>query len=346
MQTKVAPSGHQRGAHQSGVFYPFFRPLARTFDQPGLAAAVWAGLLGLGLHGSAWTQAPDVKAQPAEKTPPVLADPEDTKRLEAIRLRLGDWTQTSFVSSQQGLLLRGTLIPDALVFKIASTYLDFRQQGTDHQTALTRIAPSLPRWKRYRDRASFLITMRNEKYRLADKERRIFSLERNKNLNRDAITIRNDKKRNLRYRFAGRPSGLRTVRLRIKKFWVTGDGASRRSRSKDDPEGRDPASPGRKAMLSKPFTTLVLEDEIAELEVLVDKKSLLKSKAEFFRVGLHHWQRYEGPFEKDAVDLNESRPWPVLKDVQLEVRLPPSEMKVMKELRELVGEVERLVKEG
>src|SRR5688572_16766933 len=69
-------------------------------------------------------------------------------------------------------------------------------------------------------------------------------------------------------RLAESVRNLRAAQLRKKKFWTTADGRGRGTAY--DPA--DPASIGRKPLLSKPFAALVLEEKPAEAELILKLK--------------------------------------------------------------------------
>lgn len=263
--------------------------------------------------------------------------PDDARRLDGIRLRLRDWSKSTARISHEGLRLEGSLLPDALVYKTATTYLALREGGLDHAAAIAHLARSLPRWKRYTGRALVLVGMKNEKFELGKKNRRVYTFERNKKLDRDGIWLLDARKRRLPFQLAGKPAGIRVTKLRVKKFWRTRDGLTRRPRQ----SGEDPPGIGRGEFISKPFHSAVIEDTPVEIELLLNQKLLGKKGSRSCTVQLRHWKRYEGPFDGDILDLNEKRPWKAINELQIVVQLPASGRRVSRQLRELLEEVQR-----
>lgn len=283
----------------------------------------------------------DKKKADPQKPPqePKVQDPKDVARQKALTLRVQDWELSAATSARHGLRVKGTLFPDALSFKIASGYLSRRGQGRSHAEALGELVKKLPRWKRYEKNCLLLLELRNEKPKVSKTDQRLYTLERS--LHREGLRLADSRGRRLNLTLAGFPSNLRLTKLRVKKFWTTSDGLTRRVRPPDDPARGDPLSYGRKAKISKPFPALVLEEKPAEVEILVRQQTVQKTRSGSFVLSLHHWKKYEGPFEKDVLDLNQGRPWDTLKDLRLKIDIPPSGMAVSPEILALVDEVRR-----
>lgn len=282
---------------------------------------------------------PAAKKAPAVKKAPDPARPaaEDLARLERVRLRLADWEKSAGSFSLHGLDLKGFLAPDALAYKAGSAYLRLRGSKLTHEQAVARIAASIPRWKRYEGQSIFLLTIANPLYVQGKKKNRVFT--QSKGLGYETLLIRDARNRRLKGKLAGLPKDLRLASLRLKKFWQTGDGVTRLVRPGSRGELlRNPGSIGRKAKLSKPFKAWVLEAGPAEIEVLVRRSQVKGSKSRTFRISFENWKRYEGPWDDDILDLNESRPWQELKALTLEIRLPPGGLTVSPALQALLKE--------
>lgn len=285
---------------------------------------------------------PGKKPAPAPKAAPDRKALEkeaaaDRARVEQIRLRLADWEKSGARLSRHGLDLTGFLAPDALAYKAASTYLQFRARPMTHKQAIDKIALSLPRWKRYEGQSLFLLKIANPLYKQGKDRSRIYT--QSKGLGAETLVIRDARKRRLRGKLAGLPYNLRLASLRLKKFWQTGDGITRLTRpGSRESLLRNPGSIGRKAKLSKPFKAWVLEKGPAELEVLVKHSQVEGSKSRLFRLSLESWKLYEGPWEEDLIDLNENRSWKELESLPLEIRLPPGGLSVSPALQAIVDE--------
>ena len=282
--------------------------------------------------------------QEPEPAPPPLTDYSrfatdevDAARLRGVAFRLADWEAAANFTTEQGLRLRATFVPDALAYKVAKSYLELRRHGDAHADALDQLARSFPRWKRYQAQASIVLGIVNRKFRVSGRDRRIYTLQKSPDKGGVAVTV--GKKKRLKTALAGKPVGLRLTDLRIKKFWTTKDGATRRSPSKGDPARTDPGAVGRVAKIGKPFASFVLEDKPVEIELLVSRALIKKRGYDEFRLDLNHWKRYEGPFAKDLLDLNEKRPWEPLRGVHVQVSTPPLGLTVGPELRQLVQAV-------
>jgi hypothetical protein len=266
------------------------------------------------------------------------ADARDAARLRALSLRLKDWKESAAAATRRGLGLRGVLIPDAVSFKIASTYLALRGQGHDHSRAVAQLAKTLPRWDRYEKNGLLVLELHNEKFELTKTDRRVFTFSLDRSFVRQGLQLLSARGRRLPVKLAGKPSNLRQEQLVVKKFWVTRDGLTRRVRPRDDP-ARDPGSIGRDSYLKKAGEALILEKGPSQLEILVSREHLERTRSRVFRLRLHNWKRYEGPFEKNVLDLNENRRWDPLSDVSLVVELPPAGMAISPEIQALVGQV-------
>ena len=281
-------------------------------------------------------QAPAPKAPPGKKAPGEKAA-ADRARIEQIQLRLADWEKSGGVLSRNGLDLAGFLAPDAMAYKAATAYLQFRANPMTHKQAIDKIALSLPRWKRYEGQSLFLLKVANPLYKQGKQRNRIYT--QSKGLGAETLIIRDARKRRLKGKLAGLPANLRLASLRLKKFWQTGDGITRVARpGSRESLLRNPGSIGRKAKLSKPFKAWVLEKGPAELEVLVRRSQVAGSKSRLFRLSFESWKLYEGPWEKDLLDLNENRSWKELEPLPLEIRLPPGGLSVSPALQAILDE--------
>jgi len=288
--------------------------------------------------------APDEKKAPEKKGEPKADAPkvDQDSQLRRIVLRLADWESALGRVSIDGLDVNAFLAPDALVYKCASSYVRFRRAGQSHERAMATLKRLVPRWKRYEKASLLVLRMRNRKYDGQDDEKRVYTLT--KNLSKEAIVLRVGKKTRFPMRLAGVPAGLRSTKLRVSKFYTTADGFTRRiqpRRPNDTGINRDPASIGRKPKLSKPVKGVVLEDDEAEVELLLSRKRVQKSKRRSFRVELPNWKVYEGPWEKDIVDLNQSRTWSDVKGLAFDMPLPPTGFRVAPELTKLLGAAQK-----
>jgi len=300
-----------------------------------IAAVTLAAVLGVALGQEPLGQAPDAvsaRALPVDYSR-FAVDDEDAQRLRGLSFRLADWEQAANYTTEQGLRLRAMFVPDALAYKVATLYLELRENGADHDKAIEELARSFPRWRRYQSQSSVVVDLVNEKFRLSPRDRRIYTLQ--KALDKGGVVVRAGKRR-MKAVLAGKPAGLRFADLRIKKFWTTQDGATRRARSKNDPD-RSPTSTGKVAKIGKPFPSFVLEGNPVEIELLISRATIQKRGYDGFRVDLNHWKRYEGPFAKDLLDLNDKRPWDPLRDVHVYVSTPPLGFVVGPELKKLVA---------
>ncbi|MBN1443642.1 MAG: hypothetical protein JXA90_13110 [Planctomycetes bacterium] len=277
-------------------------------------------------------KAEDAAADAARQ--PVIrpAGPEDGRRIEALLLRLSEWESTAVERTAAGLKVRALIVPDAFAYRVAKAYFERRGQGDTHTRALAMVARNLPGWKRFEKQSLLAIELENPTPKLGGDDRRVFTLEA-KNAAKQ-VELTDAKRRKLLLRFAEKPKGLRQASLSIQKFWVTSDGATtRRPRFPGDP-----ASVGREPLVSKPFAALVLEEKPARLDLLVSRRTLERTGSREFRVAISQWKKYEGPFEKDRLDLNLGRSWDEVKDLDLQVSLPPAGLATSPELQELVEE--------
>lgn len=263
--------------------------------------------------------------------------PEDRERLEALRLRLLEWTENRVVQRLEGLEVRAMLAPDAITYQATLRYLRLRDEGKGHDQAVEALAALLPRWKRLRDRVLLEVTLANPDHRRSKDERRIFTLQ--ESLGRKALVVTDSRGRRLRLGLAGRPSGLRSARVRVKKFWVTADGWTRRTFRPRDPSRADPASIGRKPLISKPTPALVLEATPARIDCLLSRTQVRRTGDRRFRVLVRHLKRYEGPFADDIVDLNLDRPWKEIGEVKVSPTLPPAGLEVPPAMARLLEEI-------
>jgi hypothetical protein len=277
-------------------------------------------------------------APPAEAAPPegTEIDEEDAGRLKALVLRREAWENSATLVSPRGLQITGMIVPDALSYKALVAYLERREKGDGHAAAVSRVAALLPRWKRFEKTSLLAIKLSNMKHKLSDAEHRIFTLERP--LAEESVVLQDARQRRLRLALAANPENLRLASLRVKKFWTTRDGATRRVRPPGDPGRLDPASIGREAMVSKLFPALLLEEKPAQVELLLRRQDLEKAAAGF-RLSFLQWKRYEGPFEKNTLDLNQNRVWDEVPDLEMQLELPPAGFTVSPEVEELMAEI-------
>ena len=173
------------------------------------------------------------------------------------------------------------------------------------------------------------VDSRPESGKIGPPPRRVFTLQ--KELLQALALLAPDGKR-LTARLAEAARNLRSTQLRKKKFWTTADGRGRAGAY--DPD--DPASIGRKPLLSKPFPALLLEDKPAEAELIFKLKP---NKAAMPRLNLSDFYRYEGPFQNDELDLNGGRRWDPIQAITVELRAPPGGLEIPRALEDLVAEV-------
>ena len=308
----------------------------KTHEVPPRVRALVALLLG----AAAGVATADVEKRPgAPAVVPQAPAKNEDPAVRRLALRLADWEKAEGRMTVDGLTARAFIAPDALAYRIASTYVRLRRGGMMHGPAITRLRASLPRWKRYDGRSLLRVSLHNSKFEIGKKDRRVYTQTRN--LTRDAIVVRAGKKTRLGTKLGGSPANLRVASLRVKKFWTTADGFTRRftPRRERGRLVRDPASIGRKAVLSRPVKALVLEDKPAEVELLLTRKHLEKRGRTAVGLELHGWKTYEGPWKGDVIDLNERREWKELGTFALKVPLPPGGLVVSPEIRAIVEQV-------
>jgi hypothetical protein len=315
----------------------------------------WAGglaaLLACAVAAAEVRPKPEVKPKPPEekKAAEGAAAPEDAKppaseddarRLDAVELRFKDWDQPRGTLRRDGLKVEAALVPDALVYRAVAHYLSLRQshepgKRLTHDEAVKAVAALLGRWKRYEGASLLVVRLDNEEFKPSKTDRRVFTLDPSSV--REAFVLNDARKGRLPVALASNPRNLRQAQLRVKKFWVTMDGLTRRV-ARDPSPVRDPAAIGRRPQVSKPVPALVLEEKPAELEFVVPSRLVEKAAGLSFDLSLSGWRRYEGPFEADFLDLNENRQWKDLDAFGLALRLPPSGLETSAELKALFAE--------
>jgi len=290
---------------------------------------------------------PEQPEQPPADDPPGAGEPGglgpadrglDDPEVERLTLRLADWEKSAAKVEVEGLAARAFLAPDALAYRAASAFIALRRGGVARDAAIARVRESLDRWKRYDGASLLVVGLENRRFAPSDDSRRVFTLT--KNLARESVVVHIGSKGRASTALAGMPLNLPLSTLQIQRFWTTSDGATRRvSPRPRDELVRDPASIGRVPKLSKPFRALVLERDPAEVEILVRRAQLERSRQGAFRVELREWKRYEGPWDRKVLDLNENREWKDIDGVALDVRLPPAGWEVHPDLEALVESV-------
>lgn len=260
---------------------------------------------------------------------------EDEARLRGIHFALLDWEDAASKVSRHGLEVEVALVPDLLAARAGAAYLAARREGLSHELAVAQVGKSWDDWKRFDGVPAFRFHLSNPGHVRPRERRRIFTLE--KNLARDGVLLRDARGRRLRTELAERPAGLAVRELRVKKFWRTKDGATRRAPPKKGPDADNPAALGREPIISKPFRAALVESDPVGYDLLISPRDAGRSEA--FTVTLEHWKRYEGPFAEDLLDLNEDRAWDEIEAIQFRVDPPAGRLEVRPQLRALVGEL-------
>ena len=212
--------------------------------------------------------------------------------------------------------------------------LSRREAGEEHQAAVQGISSLLPGWKRREGMAAVLLKIVN----LEPRPRRagVFPFHRLYTIQKafagEAVVLTGAQKKPLATKLADPPRNLRALQLRVKKFWTTGDGTTRRRAY--DPD--DPLSIGRKPKLSRPFSALLIEEKPVEAELLLKPKP---RKDPLPHLSLQELKRYEGPFEDGLLDLNRGRRWDPIPPLELELRAPAGGLVTPPAVLELAGEV-------
>jgi len=261
---------------------------------------------------------------------------DDEARLRGIRFALLDWEDGSSKMSRAGLDVEVRLVPDLLASRVAKAYFAARRDGKTHAQALGAVAASWKDWKKLDGRPALEVRLANPGYRRPRDERRIFTFE--KNLTRDGVLVRNARGSRIRADLASEPVGLAVRELRVKKFWRTKDGATRRTPAAGANAG-DPAAIGREAVISKPFRAAIIEEKPAEFDIIIDSREAERN--EVFTFALRSWKSYEGPFTDDLIDLNQDRAWEEIPAIELRVDPPAGRLEVRPELRALVEEARK-----
>ena len=275
------------------------------------------------------------EALPPESTAktPIDADEEDARFLERLETAVSELEETARAMKVEGLEVRAFLAPDALAYKSARTYLDLRAKGRDDAAARQVVRKAIPRWKRYQKAALFVVRLENLGSRPTrtflkpgeprarrplrpGQSRQVFTLA--DSLDKKGLRVLDNRNRRVKTRLAGKPANLRTTKLTVHKFWVRGSGGV------------------RKPKRSKPLTALVLEEETGVVELVTPRVGLEKRRATGFRIELHGWKRYRGPFEQDVIDLNRGGRWDQLEHLEVDVELPASGLHTSAALRDLL----------
>ncbi len=260
--------------------------------------------------------------------------PEVEKWKALVLAHVEDVESAAAGASQDGLKVTAYFVPDALAYRTAKDYLKRRASGATHEDAVRQAGVLFPSWKRREGMAAVRLKLENvdsrpESGKIGPPPRRVFTLQ--KELLQALALLAPDGKR-LTARLAEAARNLRSTQLRKKKFWTTADGRGRAGAY--DPD--DPASIGRKPLLSKPFPALLLEDKPAEAELIFKLKP---NKAAMPRLNLSDFYRYEGPFQNDELDLNGGRRWDPIQAITVELRAPPGGLEIPRALEDLVAEV-------
>ena len=257
----------------------------------------------------------------------------DNQRIALLKLFLKDLENPRNVFSDNGLKVKAALIPDALSHRICQGYLKARENQLSHEDAVAKLAVDYEKAKRIEGRPLVKLILENPGYTRGKHDRRLFTV-RDK-IPGKVLTLR-QRGRTIPLTLAGKPSGLSSTEVRVKKYWV--------SARRGDVRESD-APPGRKAKLSKPMPIFLLERGPAELRLLVKKPKALKSlsKLELRLTGV---KRYDGPFKKNRIDLNDRRTWNPIRAITIDLDLPPGGKEIPKPLAALVSDVHRAASEA
>ncbi len=265
---------------------------------------------------------------------------EDPAKLRGlIASHISDLEGAEVTGSGGGLKVKAFLVPDALAYRIAKEYLDRREAGEGHEDAVRWVSGLLPTWKRREGQAAVKLKIENSYPRTGSAgdpmaRKKIFTLQ--KDFTQEGAVLFSGAGKQIPARLAETPLNLRVAQLRKKKFWTTEDGATQRGPS--DPS--DPASVGRKPMLSKPFQALVIESKTVEAELIFKARPPRDLPQ---RLVLQNFMRYEGPFEKDQIDLNGGRRWDPVDPITADLRPPPGGPEPPAALLRLIKEVKEAV---
>ncbi len=269
-------------------------------------------------------------AAPVDKLPP-------EKLLEIVRVYLRDIeSEPATTAHSTGLKLSAAFLPDARTFRIVKEFVARREKGEEHEEAVSGVAGLLSSLKQREGMAGILVRIENASTGVAASNtgtapnRQIFTLQ--KEFVGEGLSLLAPDGKPIPARLAEKPKNLRSTQLRIKKFWVSADGATRRQ--KYDPA--DPASVGRKPKLSKPFPAIVMEEKPVEAELLFKMKTL---KDAIPRIGLANLKSYLGPFQDDQLDLNLGRRWDPVEPLEVQPKALPGGMEPPGAVSQLLGEV-------
>ncbi len=313
---------------KAAIFLPLrIRPL----DNLAMLKAAWRALALLALASPAFAAADGAPAAaPIDKLSP-------EKILEVAKVYLRDLeSEPASTAHSTGLKLSAAFLPDARAYRIVKEYVARRDKGEKHLEAVSGVAGLLSSLKQREGMAGVLVKIENGSPSTAvantgaPPNRQIYTLQ--KEFVGEGLSLMNPEGKPIAARLAERPKNLRSTQLRIKKFWVTSDGATRRQRY--DPA--DPASIGRKPKLSKPFPSIVIEEKPVEAELLFKMRP---QKDPIPRVNLANLKGYLGPFQDDQLDLNLGRRWDPVDPLEVQPKAPPGGMAPPGAVSQLLEEV-------
>jgi hypothetical protein len=290
-----------------------------------LRSALGISALAMALAGS--------RIGPAAGEPEQQPTPDKSRDL--IAAHLADLEGAAAMGSGGGLKAKAFVVPDAVAYRVAKEYLSHRAAGEGHDDAVRAVSNLLPAWKRREGQAALVLSIENafprsSKVGEVAAPRKVFTLQ--KDFAQEAVVLTSPAGKSVPARLAQAPVNLRQAQLQIKKFWTTEDGATRRGTY--DPN--EPASIGRKAVLSKPFPALLIESKAIEAELLFKARAAKDIPQRF---AIQGFKCYEGPFEKDQLDLNGGRQWDDVAPFTVDLRPPPGGLQTPAALVLLIKEV-------
>lgn len=261
---------------------------------------------------------------------------DDGQRLARIKVFVTDLEQPRSTYRQMDLRVVARIVPDALAYHVAKLYLGARQEGRNHEEAIEAARAGIGDWKRLKERAALFLTIENPDFKISDDERRIFTTT--EKLPGRAIVLRGRGKQAIPLAFAEKPDNLRPASVRIKKFWkVRSRESIKRIGRQPRPRPNDP--PGFVPVFSKPIRVALLEEGPARCELLFPAREMKTTAV--FAVTIQKFKKYEGPFQKDDLDLNAGRRWEEISPITLKVGLPPEGKAVPEPVQEVLARVQR-----
>ncbi len=299
-----------------------------NFRRRGPAAVAFLPLF---LAFSAAGQALQSPLAEEEKNSP--AGPAE-RELALMEVFVKDLEKARNVHAESGLKFSATIIPDALAYRVGKEYVAARRTGNSHEEAFQEVVKQAKDWKGLGGQAEIRLVLENSGHRIERGQVRIFTVQ--EKLPGKALALRTEARKSVSIRLAAAPKNFRQAQVRIKKFWKVTEEGGPRVKVKD-PD--DDSPPGWEPKLSKPMSVLLLEKEPVEMDLLFAPRSLEKVK--FLELTVAGIKKYEGPFKKDRIDLNDGRKWEAIPLVDMKIELPPEGVKVPEALQELVNYFKR-----